>query len=230
MKIKQIKQESITKKTSFDKCLLINVGSKPNQKKLNDLKAKYVFPIKNMKGTYLAMKNPILSEKDNIEYIFMEASNYTEDVDLTNFIKSEDTHIDLVVHDKTTDTYTAYIKKIVQDAEYVDDVDSIKYEEDIVVITEEDTQYMKEEIKEVEELIEEVEEIDIAPEPVQEPQPVIKTEEEIKELEVDISKYPTPVKYIDGRPVYYTTIKETIKTKMCGYPPNAIVVIKKDKV
>lgn len=223
MKIKQIKQESITKKTSFDKCLLINVGAKPNQKKLNDLKTKYVIPIQNMKNTYLAIKNPIVYETQLMNYMFLEASNYTENVDLANYIETEDTNIDLVVQDKLNNAYKAYVKRQIQTEEYVDTVDTTKYEEEVIRVTETEAEQMEEEIKEVEKLVETVQEIEeheisqsvIEPEPKPEPQAE----------ELDMSKYPKPTHWSNGIPHYCISIEESIRTKLKGFPPNAKIAV-----
>lgn len=219
MKIKQIKQESISKKTSFDKCLLISVGSKPNQKKLGELKAKYLFPLDNMKGTYLAVRNPFKYETDSAIYLFLNGGDYTEEIDISKYSEALDANIDLVIHSKETNTYKAYIKvrEEVPQEEFIDEVESFKFEEEIIVktdkkIEEQPQQQEIQEIKEVQEVIDAVEELE-------------EKEEASKEISVESKAKISTDRYVNGRPLYVIKEKDVHKIKELNLPDNALIAV-----
>ena len=221
MKIKQIKQESISKKTSFDKCLLISVGSKPNQKKLGELKAKYLFPLDNMKGTYLAVRNPFKYETSSAIYLFLNGGDYTEEIDMSKYSEALDANIDLVIHSKETNTYKAYIKvrEEVPQEEFIDEVESFKFEEEIIVKTDKkiEEQPQQQELQEVQETQE-----------IQEVQEVIDAVEELEEkteIPVESKAKISTNRYVNGRPLYVIKTEDVHKIKELNLPDNALIAV-----
>lgn len=227
MKIKQIKQESISKKTSFDKCLLISVGSKPNQKKLGELKAKYLFPLDNMKGTYLAVRNPFKYETASVNYLFLNGGDYTEEIDMSKYSEALDANIDLVIHFKESNTYKAYIKvrEEVSQEEFVDEVESFKFEEEVIVKIDKkvEEQQSQQEVQEVQEIKEQQEVQEI-----QEVQEVIDAVEELEEkteIPVEPEAKISTNRYVNGRPLYVIKTKDVHKIKELNLPDNALIAV-----
>lgn len=225
MKIKQIKQESISKKTSFDKCLLISVGSKPNQKKLGELKAKYLFPLDNMKGTYLAVRNPFKYETASVNYLFLNGGDYTEEIDMSKYSEALDANIDLVIHSKESNTYKAYIKvrEEVSQEEFVDEVESFKFEEEVIVKTDKkiEEQQSQQPQQEEQQEVQEIQEI-------QEVQEVIDAVEELEEkteIPVESEAKISTNRYVNGRPLYVIKTEDVHKIKELNLPDNALIAV-----